>query len=171
MSEKITSVANEKGVAAVAVSDRVQLLSVRLVETGAQFNEFATNIERMKTGFETETRLDTEKKRLEVLPRFSLVIAGDGADDSKTPLLRIAAKFSLSYSVSSLEGLTTENYESFGAMNGVFNAWPYWREFVQSMSVRMGVPAITLPVFRVGMPKAVEFHLNDESNTDQTKKS
>jgi hypothetical protein len=32
------------------------------------------------------------------------------------------------------------------------NAWPYWREFVQSMSARMGFPALTVPLLEI-VPK------------------
>jgi hypothetical protein len=31
----------------------------------------------------------------------------------------------------------------------VSTAWPYWREFVQSMSTRMGYPALTVPMLEI----------------------
>jgi hypothetical protein len=31
----------------------------------------------------------------------------------------------------------------------ISNAWPYWREFVQSMSARMGFPALTVPLLEI----------------------
>jgi hypothetical protein len=37
----------------------------------------------------------------------------------------------------------------FAGLNGVFNAWPYFREFLQSATTRMGIPQFVLPVFRV----------------------
>lgn len=38
---------------------------------------------------------------------------------------------------------------AFAQINGVFNAWPYIRETVQSLTTRMGLPPLTLAVFRV----------------------
>ena len=35
------------------------------------------------------------------------------------------------------------------------NAWPYWREFAQSMSSRMGFPALTVPLLEI-VPKKTE---------------
>ncbi|MBM4295811.1 MAG: hypothetical protein FJ126_13040 [Deltaproteobacteria bacterium] len=34
----------------------------------------------------------------------------------------------------------------------ISHAWPYWREFVQSMSARMGFPALTVPLLEI-VPK------------------
>jgi preprotein translocase subunit SecB len=38
---------------------------------------------------------------------------------------------------------------AFAKVNGVFNAWPYFREIVQAATLRMGLPPIVLPVYRV----------------------
>ena len=37
----------------------------------------------------------------------------------------------------------------FAKVNGVFNSWPYLREFVQNSATRTGIMGVTLPVFRV----------------------
>ena len=39
-------------------------------------------------------------------------------------------------------------------------AWPYWREFVQSMSARMGFPALMVPLLEI-VPKELEIDLDD----------
>jgi preprotein translocase subunit SecB len=41
---------------------------------------------------------------------------------------------------------------SFAQVNAVYNAWPYLRELVQSLTVRMGMPPLTLPLYRVHAP-------------------
>jgi len=41
-------------------------------------------------------------------------------------------------------------------VNPISTAWPYWREFVQSMSTRMGFPALTVPLLEITAKKAVE---------------
>jgi hypothetical protein len=34
----------------------------------------------------------------------------------------------------------------FSQTVGVQNVWPYWREFVQSMPARMGLPPLRMPL-------------------------
>jgi hypothetical protein len=48
---------------------------------------------------------------------------------------------------------TPEERQAFADLNGVFNAWPYFREFVQSATVRMGLPAFVVPVLRLNRGK------------------
>lgn len=38
---------------------------------------------------------------------------------------------------------------AFANVNGTFNAWPYARALIQSLSVNMNLPPITIPVFRL----------------------
>jgi hypothetical protein len=135
------------------VSDRVQIIDIRLLESRADQKRFDEGLpRRMTQSIEVETHLSRESSRLEVFPRFSLVVKRkDGSPEDL--LVRIEARFAITYAVQSLEELTEVNYEAFGQRNGVYNAWPYWREFVQSTTVRMGLPALTLPVYRVGISK------------------
>jgi hypothetical protein len=37
------------------------------------------------------------------------------------------------------------DYEAFTAIRASADVWPYWREFVQSMTVRTGLPQLTMP--------------------------
>jgi len=37
-----------------------------------------------------------------------------------------------------------EEIDSFAKINGIYHAWPYWREFVQSSTARAGLPGLTL---------------------------
>ena len=47
-------------------------------------------------------------------------------------------------------------FDYFFKINPVSNAWPYWREFVQSMSTRMGFPALTVPMLEIVPKKAAK---------------
>ena len=40
--------------------------------------------------------------------------------------------------------LTEEDLKEFAARNGLYNAWPYLREFFQSTSMRMGLPTLVI---------------------------
>jgi hypothetical protein len=61
------------------------------------------------------------------------------------PLLEINACYVLAFDLTSLEGVDDKSLLAFGAENGAFMAWPYWREFVHSMVGRLAMPLIVLP--------------------------
>lgn len=79
-------------------------------------------------------------------PVLEVVIRPDGSPD---PIITIHATFELEYSIPPGTALTSEELAAFAGTNAIFNAWPYWREFVQSTCVRMGHPPLLLPVFRL----------------------
>jgi hypothetical protein len=82
---------------------------------------------------------------------------------SNKPVMKIEATFYTSFSLEDT-GLDVPNrwdieldledsYSAFTTyfykINPVSTAWPYWREFVQSMSTRMGYPALTVPMLEI----------------------
>lgn len=60
----------------------------------------------------------------------------------------IEAEFALEYEIASETEFADEEIDAFAEMNGTFNAWPYWRELVQSTSARLGVAPLVVPVYR-----------------------
>lgn len=42
-----------------------------------------------------------------------------------------------------------QDFEAFSRSNALVHVWPYFRELVQSMTWRMGLPPFPLPLFRV----------------------
>ena len=98
----------------------------------------------------TKFEVDKENKLIFVFADFELEAH---TDEIEEPVVNVSASFLLMYEMRDIEGFTDDHYEQFAKMNGVFNAWPYWREYVQNVTVRMGLPALTVPVFRVFKPK------------------
>ena len=93
---------------------------------------------------------DDESNLLFVLPTFILKVTQERESDTAS-VLSVTATFAIFYTIDSFDGLTNVDLEAFSITNGVYNAWPYWREFAQSTTARMGLESpITLPVFRVG---------------------
>lgn len=95
----------------------------------------------------------TDSMRLLVRPSFSMrLVKKEGEakyeEDSEKSPLTVEASFIITYVLSSTDGLDEENFHAFAGTNGVYNAWPYWREYVSNTVSRMGLPPITLPVFR-----------------------
>ncbi len=100
----------------------------------------------METGIQCESRLHEKQKQILVDLDFTLKSRYNDASENKAAIL-IQARFRLVYESASAVKVTKEQLVAFGWMTATFNAWPYWREFVQSMTTRMGLPALTVPLF------------------------
>jgi preprotein translocase subunit SecB len=68
---------------------------------------------------------------------------------SKEPALEAEVEIELRYGYPEGLDLRPDELQPFANLNGVFNAWPYFREFIQNATTRMGLPPFVLPVFRV----------------------
>ena len=60
----------------------------------------------------------------------------------------IKAEFLVVYRTTTTSGFPADALRHFAELNGTYNAWPYWRELVQSMTTRAGISGVTVPVFR-----------------------
>lgn len=140
---------------ATAVSERVEIETVRLLESNAWCRAVREELPgNVDIGIRPISTLD--RKKGTVLVRVHLVVSAqyDTSESTEEPL-RIEATFLLQYRLASTAGLRKENVEAFGELNGVFNVWPYWREYVQSMTTRMGLPSLTMPSLKLsGRPTA-----------------
>jgi hypothetical protein len=70
------------------------------------------------------------------------------ADDEYVPPVEVKAVFESRY-LSPFQ-LTTEALEAFAEQNVGYHIWPYWREFIQSMTPRLGITGgIVVPHYLV----------------------
>jgi len=147
---------NAKLLLALPVSNRVEIHDVCLVETRARKALVDDRLpEQLELQIGVKVRSEATKGKgcgITVVVEFDL--AGRYTDvDSKVAPLQIAATFQVEYTLGSLEGIKSENIKAFAELNGVYSAWPYWREYAQSVTVRMGLPPIPVPVYRTGEGK------------------
>lgn len=66
----------------------------------------------------------------------------------KVDHLRILTEYELKYRLR--ERFEDKALEQFASVNGIYNAWPFFREAVHSVMCRMALPPFTLPLFTVG---------------------
>ncbi len=85
----------------------------------------------------------------EVVAVLRFRLQASNLKDRSLQSFHIVAEFHAHYSLDKTVKASAAALDRFAATNGVFNLWPYWREFVQSMSTRMGLPPLTVPSFRV----------------------
>ncbi len=138
---------------AIQVSDRIELETVRLMDCNCEQKRLCGP---SKKSFDIEksaqSSVDKGTNRVFVLANFTLKTFEIGSNVEE-PFAVVDASFLLIYHADSLEEITDIAVEHFGNTNGIYNAWPYWREFVQNTIVRMGLPPLTIPVFRIFAPK------------------
>lgn len=65
---------------------------------------------------------------------------------------RLIARFRLVYAISEGSPLAEADVTLFSHWNAVFNAWPYWREYLSSTLNRAQLPRFVVPV--MGIPRS-----------------
>lgn len=97
---------------------------------------------------EPEILVDVEWERdgdtLGCLIRF-----GAECDDGQPLPFRLFAFFRLTYSIDDPDSIADADLNQFAHWNALFNAWPYWREYLTSTLNRSGLPRLILPVMRM----------------------
>jgi hypothetical protein len=128
----------------------VSLASVRLLETSAKTRIRALNVtEDMLPQFVHSARISPDGLRDgEFYVIASLVVRIVSESDQKEHAA-MKVQFELGYKLPSDFTASRSELNAFANVNGVFNAWPYFREFVQTTSQKMDLPVILLPVYRV----------------------
>ncbi len=91
-----------------------------------------------------------------VRANLELVLSAEKEVSKKTADLLVKVQYELEYHLPSDFRVTRPELNAFAKVNGVYNAWPYFRELVQSMTLRMDLPPIVLPVFRVPQATAAK---------------
>lgn len=72
------------------------------------------------------------------------------SEPSRRLLARVDAGFVIVYRLTPGDRPSDEDLRAFAQANGVFNATPYWREFLHSSLMRAGLPPIIAPVLKLG---------------------
>ncbi|MBD8872881.1 hypothetical protein [Rhodanobacter sp. DHB23] len=89
---------------------------------------------------------------LAVMVDFRFHVHGAG-EEVPAEILSLEASYLLTYLLNPEATLEEDCFKHFAEVNGPYNAWPYWRELVQSVTGRVGLPGFVVPVFR---PASVE---------------
>ncbi len=140
---------------AARVVSSVRICGIRLVETDArcrirspkEVSEDAEIMIRHSAQIGERPAPDT----FYVRARIEVKIAASGA--SAEPHLAVSAVFEIKYRVPQGARFSAHELEAFADTNAIFNVWPFWREYIQSVTGRMDLPAVVLPLFRVPAPQ------------------
>jgi preprotein translocase subunit SecB len=132
------------------VANRVEIQDVRLIGCNCRIEPEAISGKKIYQVEQQPTKVTFNEKsgHIFVFPTFDLKAQQEGKPE-KT-VISINASFLLVYKADNLKDLDQEAFQKFADVNGTYNAWPYWREFVQNVTVRMGVPPLIIQVFHLG---------------------
>lgn len=153
----------------------VQIENVRLVEAHLRASvstppDDGDTETEMKLGRKAVVVDDVKDGHFNVRADFVFKLVSQAKDGSEAeneqPLVEISACLELGYRLPPDAQFSKEELSEFGNVNAVFNAWPYWREFIQSSISRMGLPPVVLPVFR--LPKKKPKSEEPKAETEKT---
>lgn len=127
-----------------------ELSSIRFVDYRATYDTAREKKEpAVRIGI-TDQSVALHEEILQVGMRFEF-IAPSPFPEQQDKQVEILAKLRLEYIAAEGHDLVDNtDTEMFGRVNGIYNAWPYLREFVQSNLMRLGLPQFELPLLRVG---------------------
>ena len=85
-----------------------------------------------------------DKNEVEISQKWDIVAKKKG---SQSEYLMISVTYCVV--LHSKEEFTKDFFEIYEKTSLPFNVWPFVREFVNSMTARMNIPPLTLPLFKV----------------------
>lgn len=143
---------------AAAVARYVELLDVRLVTIDAKFHDPTESSQGLRVGTSREmsARFDEARRVATVHAHLRATVSHERPPAA--PVFELSCHYVLDYRFAvsgGPEGDERNTYlGAFANVNGIYNVWPYFRELVQSVTSRMGLPPLVLPVYRVNRDEA-----------------
>lgn len=134
-----------------------ELTGISLVECRCSASEALASTQgalRLNLKNESDVRPVTERTASFIV---RLTVHGQPADlpaNAEAPALQVSGSFALSYQLKPEYEPKADEMDAFKDGNAVFNCWPYFREFVQSMCSRMGLQIAPVPLLRLVPPSA-----------------
>lgn len=108
--------------------------------------------------------------RFEFLGAFRLVPPdsdSDSVEDDSSDtnvLVEVTATFLAEYLKK--DDIKDKAIEEFATFNVAHNVWPYWREFAQSLTERMRLPRLVLPLYSLPQDTFAKNAQHDSANQD-----
>jgi preprotein translocase subunit SecB len=141
----------EESERAIVVSRNAQINDVRLARAKATADRPGKALKAPITVSLGVKAKHVEGSTGELLVEVSFRLVGSKKDDSSKnrTMVCIECTFEVSYQLRPEFAPTAEQINAFKDGNAIFNCWPYCRQYVQEMILRMGYPPLTLPFLRV----------------------
>lgn len=136
---------------------RVSLAQRFFELSSVRFVEFRASYDVAPDGKEPPLRIGIDDQAVELRDdvlstRMRFEFRGPSPfEEEKDRLVDVSATVRIEYFRPKDRGdIDQSEAEVFARVNGIYNAWPYLREFVQASLVRLGLPSFELPLLRAG---------------------
>lgn len=146
---KMAVIAAESREALQRVSEYAQLSGVTLLNASIQLIEPPVKASKLTQENQEYVELSDYVKGA---PKFEVLcdlenrgsLQGSGGEEAEA--YRIRALYKLTYALAKRKEIEPKDLKRFAAINAPHNVWSFWREFVHSMTMRMGLPPVTIPL-------------------------
>lgn len=130
------------------IAENASLMKIHLWEAKCSRN-VSIKPSKVEVLIEIETTL-LKSETQGVLP-FGCTFKLVGSDKSQQKqVFEITISFCVIYKIKENYTPADGETKAFGLTNVIFNAWPYVRELVQNLVIRMDLPAFVLPTITIG---------------------
>ncbi len=134
--------------AVARVAQKATLQEIYLVDAKVNRDPRVMPTETLTVKYKYSSKiLPSEKDTVPILCKFGVAAFSKKAPDNI--VMNIEASFCISYVLKPLSDFNSNDIEHFSKINPIYNLWSYWREFVQSITTRMGLSVLTIPLLHV----------------------
>lgn len=130
-----------------AVIPHVEVDDIRLVKLASRLTDSLPESPHIVVAMGHDVAADVVEGIL--LVQVSYKLNAKVSKDATEPFFDLRATFQLAYQGENLASVGKEQWLAFASVNAVHNSWAYWRELVQSVSGRMGIPTLTVPLLKL----------------------
>ncbi|NBB96489.1 MAG: hypothetical protein GVY16_12230 [Planctomycetes bacterium] len=133
---------------AVEIAKKVSLVDVFSLGFNASNRPEITGGKRLGLRWSSQAQgfADSENDAIGVIVSFEMHAIPEGTED---PGVNVGLVLQLVYERPDIAQFEENAIQAFAQLNGTYNAWPYWREYVQNAVARMGLPTLIVPVYRI----------------------
>ena len=125
------------------ILDGITLKNLSLLETNAKIKSNLKSFDKMNIDIEEEAKFEVNDDEIIITQRYNLTGRPIG---KKNAILTISAVFALH--LESEKEFTEDFFEIYKGLSLPLNTWPFLREFANSMTARMNIPPLTLPLLK-----------------------
>lgn len=140
---------NDMRQTALRLAGQADLLDIRMVESSFCHIEFPGEGQiTYHLHISPGAQLSESEQRLVTSADFNLDI-GQDVDGETNEIASIKFKLAGLYALTESSDFTEEEVTAFAETTGVFALYPYAREYVQDVTGRLGLPPLTLGLYKI----------------------
>jgi hypothetical protein len=151
------------------VTPFVEIVNVRLKRLSGEAFPDEDPDAKHKARFRDPQSLGYRVGEAGVVVEVQFEMEGFQEREEERKLVELSAVFQLSYRLTGDFNPTPEQLKAFSEINAPYNAWPYWRELVHSTILKMGLPPLIAPVYRIPRANPPKDQAQKKDGVEQTR--